>query len=104
MIAAGKLARMIVRVDPELNVALAAIAGRLFQETQLEHSHAAIVRGLVAIGLASIAGAPDLAPLFVGVRIPRGRKAGARIWTAEARSDVDVEHDGEAADEEGSER
>ncbi|MEP7125050.1 MAG: hypothetical protein ABJE95_29240 [Byssovorax sp.] len=104
MIAAGKLARMVVRVDPELNGALTAIAGRLFNETRLEHSHSAIVRGLVTIGLASIAGAPDLAPLFVGVRIPRGRKPGTRTRKAEVRGDVDVAHDDEAADEEGGER
>lgn len=104
MIAAGKLARMIVRVDPKLNIVLAAIAGRLFQETRLEHSHAAIVRGLVAIGLASIAGASDLAPLFVGVRIPRGRKRGTRTRKAEVRGDVDLAHEDEAVDEEGGER
>jgi hypothetical protein len=93
-----------VRVDPELNVALAALAGRLLEETQLEHSHAAIVRGLVAIGLASIAGVPDLAPLFVGVRIPRGRKPGTRNWAAEVRGDVGLAHEAETADEEGGER
>jgi hypothetical protein len=103
VIAAGKLAVMLVRVDPELNVALAALAGRLFQETQLEHSHAAIVRGLVAIALASITDAASLAPLFVGVRVPPGRKVGTqKKRTAEAPGDVDLAHAAEAADEERS--
>lgn len=87
MIATGKLARLVVRIDPALNIALADLTARLFEETRVEHSHAAIVRGLVAIGLASIADAKILAPLFVGARIPRGRKRGtrSRTRTADAR-------------------
>ena len=99
--AVKKLARMVVRVDPELNVALADLAVRLFDETQLEHSHAAIIRGLVALGLASITHATTLAPSFVGVRVPRGRKAGTRSRMS-AGVALDLEH--EADGEEGSER
>ena len=95
---------MIVRVDPELNVVLAAIAARLFNETQLDYPRAALIRGLVEIGLASITDAVRLAPLFLGARIPRGRKPGARPGWAEPTVDVDNEHADESADGEGGER
>ena len=103
---AVKLARMVVRIDPELSSALADLANRLFEETRIESSHAASIRELVAIGLASIADAVTLAPLFVGARIPRGRKPGTRLKTrtADARGDLDLEHEDEAEGEEGGER
>lgn len=72
------LARMVIRVSPTLRPTLGTIAERLLMETGLDYSHAAIVRGLVAVGLLVVGRAPHLAPLFVGVRIARGRKKGPR--------------------------
>ena len=65
---------MVLRIDMDLRGQLDAIGERLFMETAYGHSRAAVVRGLLALGLVVVEGAPDLAPLFAGVRIPRGRK------------------------------
>lgn len=70
--------RMVIRVSPTLRPTLGVIADRLLTETGLDYSHASIVRGLVAVGLVAVEKAPHLAPLFVGVRIARGRKKGPR--------------------------
>ena len=70
----ARLFRMVIRVSPTLRPTLGAIADRLLTETGLDYSHASIVRGLVAVGLVAVEGAPRLAPLFAGVRIPRGKK------------------------------
>jgi hypothetical protein len=69
---------MVLRVDRDLRGMLKSIADRLFTETAHDYSYAAIVRGLIGLGLIVVADAPKLAPLFVGVRIARGRKKGAR--------------------------
>lgn len=74
----ARLARMVVRVPRDLGGQLDGIAERLFMETAYDHSHAAVVRGLVAIGLAAVARSDVLAPLFAGVRIARGRKKSDR--------------------------
>jgi len=68
------LVRRVLRVSPELQEDLIAISERLFDETRLEYSHAAIIRGLIALGIASIAGKVRLAVEFAGSRVPRGRK------------------------------
>ena len=69
---------MVLRVAPDLQEDLIAISERLFDETRLEYSYAAILRGLIALGLASIAGKASLAVEFAGARVPRGRKRGER--------------------------
>ena len=69
---------MVLRVSPDLEGDLISIRERLFEETRIEYSHAAIVRGLIALGLASISGKSSLAVEFAGARVPRGRKRGAR--------------------------
>lgn len=69
-----RLARMVIRVDRDLAETLTDIAGRLFDETEKNHPLAAVLRGLIAIGLAKVAETELLAPLFVGVLIARGRK------------------------------
>ena len=74
----SKLVRMVLRVSPALQEDLTTISERLFRETRLEYSYAAIVRGLITLGLASIAGKASLAVEFAGTRIPRGRKRGER--------------------------
>ena len=74
----SRLVRMVLRVSPTLQEDLLAIGERLFDETRLEYSFAAIIRGLISLGLASIAGKASLAVEFAGARVPRGRKRGER--------------------------
>ncbi len=73
----ARLIRMVLRVPSELPERLTTIATHLYDETRLEYSFAAIVRGLIAIGLEKIDGAPSLAVEFAGARVARGRKAGS---------------------------
>ncbi|MFS8070109.1 MAG: hypothetical protein ACMG6S_27405 [Byssovorax sp.] len=82
-----RLVRMVLRVPPELQEDLISLGERLFDETRLEYSYAAIIRGLIALGLAAIEGKASLAVEFAGARVPRGRKRGS-TWN---RSD----HEGE---------
>lgn len=70
----ARLVRMVLRVSPALQRDLTTLGDRLFKETRLEYSCAAIVRGLIAVGLSSIAGQANLAVVFAGARVPRGRK------------------------------
>lgn len=74
----ARMDRLVLRVDRDLRGKLKSIADRLFAETAYDHSYSAIVRGLIGLGLIVVADAPKLAPLFVGVRIARGRKKGER--------------------------
>lgn len=76
MTAGGRLDRMVIRVAPELRIALAAIARRLHDETGVDYPASSIVRGLLALGLGALSGREYLAPLFVGSRLKRGRKRG----------------------------
>lgn len=93
-----KLFRMIVRVDRGLGDALTEIAARLLVETTHDYSRSAIVRGLVAIGLRTIAGAPHVTPFFVGTRVPRGRKPGGRRLSAVmSRVGLDLENEEDPA-------
>jgi molybdopterin-guanine dinucleotide biosynthesis protein A len=69
---------MVIRIPPGLDETLTDLAGRLFDETERNHPLAAVVRGLIAIGLTVANDTPKIAPLFVGVLIARGRKKGAR--------------------------
>ncbi len=73
-----RLVRMVLRVSPELQENLISISERLYDETRLEYSYAAIIRGLISLGLASIAGKASLVVAFAGCRVPRGRKRG--LW------------------------
>jgi hypothetical protein len=70
---------MVLRVDRSLDAQVDVIAERLFQETRDDYPRAAVVRGLIVLGLAAVARNDVLTPLFVGVRIARGRKKGDRI-------------------------
>jgi hypothetical protein len=70
---------MVLRVDRDLLVQLDVISDRLLMETAYDHPRAAVVRGLVVLGLVAVEGAPHLASLFAGVRIARGRKRGDRL-------------------------
>lgn len=85
--------KMIVRVHPELPARLLTMQERLFQETLHEYSNAAIVRGLINLGLIQVEGAPNLAPLFVGARVKRGRKPGGKVATTVAKLDLTDEPD-----------
>ena len=86
---------MIVRVDPGLHDALARIAERLFSETQLEYSRAAVFRGLIAVGLTAVTDAPRIAPLFLGARLKRGRRPGGRPISPDAPTEVDCDFEEE---------
>ena len=77
---------MVLRVSPELQEDLITISERLFDETRLEYSYAAIIRGLISLGLAAIAGKESLAVEFAGARVLRGRKRGS-AWNRSERED-----------------
>jgi hypothetical protein len=70
----SRLVRMVLRVSPILQGDLNEISDRLFSETKLSYSYAAIIRGLIALGLSSLQGKTSLAAEFAGARVPRGRK------------------------------
>jgi hypothetical protein len=80
--------RMVLRVPPELPERLTMIQQHLYEETRIEYSYAAIVRGLISLGLNQIEGAPRLTVLFIGARIPRGRKPGGKVATAVVSLDL----------------
>ena len=92
--------RMVVRVPRDLPERLTAIQAHLFDETRIEYSYAAIVRGLIALGLNQIEGAPRLAVLFMGCRVKRGRKPGGKVATAVVpldltKGEMDLEYEDE---------
>lgn len=70
--------RVVMRVPSEILEQLPGVAQRLHEETGLEHSAAAVVRGLLSIALDVIAGREHLAPSFVRARVKRGAKPGER--------------------------
>lgn len=73
-----RLFRMVVRVEPDLSVTLNEVVKRLLAETRCTYSLAAVVRGLVVLGLREVSGAPHIAGFFAGSRVKRGRKRGER--------------------------
>lgn len=73
-----RLVRMVLRVGVDLDAQVDVIAERLFQETRDDYPRAAVVRGLIVIGLAAVARSNMISPLFAGARISRGRKKGPR--------------------------
>ena len=90
--------RMVLRVHPELPERLAMIQDRLYDETHLEYAFAAIVRGLIDLGITQTEGVPNLAILFMGARIKRGRKPGGKVPTAVVpldlrQGDMDLEYE-----------
>ena len=92
--------RMVVRVPRDLPERVVTIQEKLYQETRLEYSLAAIMRGLINLGLAQVEGAPNLAVLFIGARVKRGRKPGGKVPTAVVPLDLSQgEMDLESEDE-----
>jgi hypothetical protein len=73
---------MVLRVPPELPERLTMIQQHLYEETRIEYSYSAIMRGLINLGLTQVEGAPNLAVLFMGARVKRGRKPGSKVATA----------------------
>ena len=65
--------RMVLRIPRELPERLATIQDRLYDETHQEYAFAAIVRGLIDLGLTQVEGVPCLAVMFMGCRLKRGR-------------------------------
>ena len=95
--------RMVLRVHPELPERLTMIQAHLFDETRIEYSYAAIMRGLINLGLAQVEGAPNLAVLFIGARVKRGRKPGGKVATAAvpldlSQGEMDLEYEDEHHD------
>lgn len=91
----ARLARMVLRIDQGRLAALSDLAARLLEETRHEYSLASIVRGLISLGLLTVADASALAPLFVGSRIARGRKKGTRHAPT---ADLDLEFEDDHLD------
>ena len=94
---------MVVRVPRDLPERLTAIQTHLFDETRVEYSYAAIMRGLINLGLAQVEGAPNLAVLFIGARVKRGRKPGGKVPTAVvpldlSQGEMDLEYEDEHHD------
>jgi hypothetical protein len=92
--------RIVLRAHPELPERLATIQEHLYEETHLEYAFAAIMRGLIALGLNQIEGAPNLAVLFMGARVKRGRKPGGKVPTAVVpldltQGEIDLEYEDE---------
>ncbi|MFS8068811.1 MAG: hypothetical protein ACMG6S_20820 [Byssovorax sp.] len=80
------------------------IQRQLFEETRVEDSYAAIVRGLIELGLNQVEGAPRLTVIFAGCRMPRGRKPGGKVATAVVpldltQGDMDLEFEDEHHDD-----
>ena len=50
--------RMVLRVPAELPERLIMVQQHLYEETRLEYSYAAIMRGLINLGLTQVEGAP----------------------------------------------
>jgi hypothetical protein len=99
----SRLVRMVVRVDARLPKELTDIIKHLFNETGTKYSRSAIVRGLIAVGLASVQlglleAPPLLERLFKESRVPRGRKPGAR-WTPIEEHDLTAKDEDEHQDE-----
>ena len=95
--------RMVVRVPRDLPERLTAIQTHLFDETRVEYSYSAIMRGLIALGLTQVEGAPNLAVLFMGCRVKRGRKPGGKVATAVvpldlSQGEMDLEYEDEHHD------
>lgn len=74
----ARLVRMVLRASPTLHGELATLGARLHKDTRRDHSCAPNVRGLIAVGLSSIAVQSSLAVVFAGARVPRGRKRAGR--------------------------
>lgn len=72
------LIRTVLRLPPKVQGDLMNLRERLFDETKLEYSYAAILRGLISLGTASLAGKESIAVEFAGARVPRGRKVARR--------------------------
>lgn len=61
------------------------------------------MRGLIALGLNQVEAAPNLAVLFIGARVKRGRKPGGKVATAVvpldlSQGDMDLEYEDEHHD------
>ena len=68
--------RVVLRLSPALRQVLDLIAVRLTTETGAAFPRAAVLRGLIGLGIVAIAGHTTLAPIFLSSRIPRGVKKG----------------------------
>jgi ABC-type amino acid transport system permease subunit len=79
--------RVILRLLPELRQALDVLTARLTNETGAAFPRAAVLRGLIGLGIAAVAGHATLAPTFIASRIARGAKKGQKQRRAAALAD-----------------
>ena len=70
--------RVVLRLFPELRQALDVLSARLTNETGVAFPRAAVLRGLIGLGIAAVAGHAALAPIFTASRVARGAKKGQR--------------------------
>jgi hypothetical protein len=74
--------RVVLRLFPELLQALDVLAARLTSETGIAFPRAAVLRGLIGLGIAAIAEHATLAPIFSASRVARGVKKGQKLRRA----------------------
>lgn len=79
------LVRKIMKVHPAMYDELVEIAARLKEETGVEYSVAAVVRGLLTIAITRLTIEEKLAPWFAGARVPRGRRRNGQQAEPELR-------------------
>jgi predicted DNA-binding protein len=70
--------RIVLRLFPELLQALDVLAERLTNETGADFPRAAVLRGLIGLGIAALADHATLAPIFSASRVARGVKKGQK--------------------------
>jgi ABC-type amino acid transport system permease subunit len=70
--------RVVLRLFPELRQALDVLAARLTNETGVAFPRAAVLRGLIGLGIAAVAGHATLTPIFIPSRVARGAKKGQK--------------------------
>jgi predicted DNA-binding protein len=70
--------RVVLRLFPELRQALDVLAARLTNETGVAFPRAAVLRGLIGLGIAAVADHATLAPTFIASRVARGVKKGQK--------------------------
>ena len=69
-----RLARLVVRIPPELRGKIAKVSALVTEETGVREHRSTIVRGLLLAGLATLDKSESIATFFEGLHIPRGRK------------------------------
>ncbi len=85
----ARLVRMVLRVSPELQEDLITLSERLFDETKLEYSYAAIIRGLISSGSPRSPGS-RVSPSSLPARACREEESGASAGNGAAARTSEV--------------